>query len=414
MSICGFLRRALSLGVKGLTSVGVKVVTGPVKDASGTVKDVTGIRKDIVETKVARFKVEEHESVIQKVALRDAREYDPKLRRVILEARREEMTRSRRLIFIVMPLVVALLFWGVRFVIGTRTSQNTVIVAQPSFSRDVLAPGIRIDKERIFSDANVRSLNEGDGIEVKFSITFHDSTLWGKTFDIEKIKVTGRTNWAERRAYVEKRMAEFDQVEGEFTHYRAQLVYEVLLDNTEGVNTMLRGQVEQKVRDLNIREQLKRGNGAEFWTFKISSAWYRDYAEAVVGEGEGENAYGRIQQKLNDLLQEDQPKDTTHLADGLCNALGKNEGKKARTVLIFSDGLENSDLANFYTNPPLPDKYTELAAKLQSREQCPDLTGVWVFWYAPKIRANSDNILRSLKFWKAFLESKGAKAEVEY
>jgi hypothetical protein len=148
--------------------------------------------------------------------------------------------------------------------------------------------------------------------------------------------------------------------------------------------------------------------------FKLSCTYYLDYGEATAGEGEGENSYGRIQQKLNDLLQDDQPKNCTHLGDGICNALSKNHGKKARTVLIFSDGLENSDLANFYTSPPAPERYKELEDKLQSRIQCPNLSGVWAFWYAPKSGAHSDNIVKSLKFWKAFLESKGAHAVIEY
>jgi hypothetical protein len=90
MSICGFLRRALSLGLRGLTSVGVKAVTGPAKDASGMARDVTGIRKDIVETKLAQLKVEEHDSVIQKATFEDVKDYDLKVQRIISRASAEQ------------------------------------------------------------------------------------------------------------------------------------------------------------------------------------------------------------------------------------------------------------------------------------------------------------------------------------
>ena len=62
--------------VRVITDLATKAVTDAVKDASGIAKDVTGIRRDLVETKLAQYKVEDHESLIQKATLDDVKEYD--------------------------------------------------------------------------------------------------------------------------------------------------------------------------------------------------------------------------------------------------------------------------------------------------------------------------------------------------
>ena len=86
MGFRSFIGNAFSSGLKTVTDVGAKAITGPVKDISGTAKDVTGIRKDLVETKLAEYKVEEHFSLIQKAGLEDVKTYDPKTRNVIRKA----------------------------------------------------------------------------------------------------------------------------------------------------------------------------------------------------------------------------------------------------------------------------------------------------------------------------------------
>ena len=86
MGIRNLLSNALSSGVKALTDIGAKAITGPAKDISGTAKDVTGIRKDLAQTKLAQVKVKEHESLIQKATLEDVKDYDDKTRRVVKAA----------------------------------------------------------------------------------------------------------------------------------------------------------------------------------------------------------------------------------------------------------------------------------------------------------------------------------------
>jgi hypothetical protein len=76
MGLRDILAGALSAGLKAVSNVGAKSVTGPLKDVSGAAKDVTGIRKDIVETKLAEIKVEDHESRITRPTLEDVKKFD--------------------------------------------------------------------------------------------------------------------------------------------------------------------------------------------------------------------------------------------------------------------------------------------------------------------------------------------------
>jgi hypothetical protein len=90
MGIRSFLGWAFSSALKGATIAGAKAITGPVRDISGTAKDVTGIRKDLVETKLAQYKAEEYESLIQKATLDDVKKYDPKTQRLVQSVRKNE------------------------------------------------------------------------------------------------------------------------------------------------------------------------------------------------------------------------------------------------------------------------------------------------------------------------------------
>lgn len=87
------ITRAFSSALTTITKAGTKAVTGPLKDISGAAKDVTGIRKDLVETKLAQYRLEEHESLIQKATLSDVKRYDERTRRVVRAASRLKSPR---------------------------------------------------------------------------------------------------------------------------------------------------------------------------------------------------------------------------------------------------------------------------------------------------------------------------------
>jgi hypothetical protein len=93
MGFRSFFSKLFSSAAESVTKGTAKTVSGVVKDVSGTAKDVTGIRRDLIETKLAQYKVEEHESMIQRATLDDIREFDAKFRE--LSKRVEGMAQLR-------------------------------------------------------------------------------------------------------------------------------------------------------------------------------------------------------------------------------------------------------------------------------------------------------------------------------
>lgn len=319
-----------------------------------------------------------------------------------------------------LALGLALAFFGlvggITWFMNARSSREPQSVAIPTeFKRDALSTAPTIEVETIFSEEAVRRFNNGDGTnETRFVISFRGKDEWVRPFFIPKQKMTADVSRPARRALVLKKINEFQEVTAEFARYQPRTwTHEVMVDDSSGIDQTLRDQVVREVDNLDIPTRLKAGDGVHFWTFRLSATDFLDSDRALAEPGEGTHAYGKIGRKLDDLLAPKPAKTRTSLATGLFNALAKNLGKRNRTVLVFTDGLENSDLGNFYVSPPKSGNQ-EVADKLQSKVQCPDLKGTWVYLYGPKSGANADQIRQSLSFWKWLLESKGAKVEMEY
>jgi serine/threonine-protein kinase len=67
----------------------IGAITGPAKELSGAAKDITSVRRDLVETQIAKKKLEEYESQVQRANFDDVKEYDPKTRHIIAAGRYE-------------------------------------------------------------------------------------------------------------------------------------------------------------------------------------------------------------------------------------------------------------------------------------------------------------------------------------
>lgn len=300
--------------------------------------------------------------------------------------------------------------------IQSRGKREPVITTLPEFKRDALtttAPAIAVEK--IFSEDAIQRFNNGDGLETKFVITFRGKEEWVRPFELPRLKMTPDVSRPARREQVLKKIGEFQEIAAEFARYQPRTwTVEVLLDDSEGVNGRLQRQVISEFDDLDLTNRLKAGDGVHLWTFRLSATDFLDSDRALAEQGEGTHAYGKVARKLDDLLVPKASVLKTSLATGLFNALAKNQGKPNRTVLIFSDGLENSPLGDFYHNPPKQAEWKKWAGTLQSKVKCPDLKGAWIWWYGPKTGANADQIRASFSFWRDLLEKAGAHVEMEY
>lgn len=315
-----------------------------------------------------------------------------------------------------LALALVGLVGGIIWFVNARSSREPHMTVIPDYTRNALAAPPQISIEKIFSDETIRRFNNGDGLKTRFVINFRGKEEWVRPFELPTKKMAADVSRPARRAEVLKKISEFQETAAEFTLYQPRTwTHELMVDDSSGIDQTLHDQVVREVDNLDIPTRLKSGDGVHFWTFRLSATDYLDSDRALAEPGEGTHAYGKIGRKLDDLLMPKPAKARTSLATGLFNALNKNAGKKNRTVLIFSDGLENSAMANFYTNPPTKEAvWKGLGEKLQSKVQRPDLKGVWIYWYGPKSGANADQIRASLKFWRHLLEEAGAHVEMEY
>lgn len=315
-------------------------------------------------------------------------------------------------------LVLALIgiIGGILWFVQFKSNREPQITTIPDFKRDALATASAINAEKIFSDESIRRFNNGDGLKTRFVISFHGKEEWVRPFELPMKKMTAETNRPARREDVLKKISEFQETATEFSRYQPRTwTVEVMVDDSDGVDEKLQRQVIGEMDDLELTNRMKAGDGVNFWTFRLSATDYLDDSHTAVAQGEGTHGYGKIARKLDEIIKPRGATKATSLATGLFNALAKNSGKPNRTVLIFSDGLENSAMADFYKNPPTKEaEWKELGEKFQTKVQRPDLKGVWIYWYGPKSGANADQIRASLKFWRHLLEEAGAHIEIEY
>jgi hypothetical protein len=83
MSILDKAKDTLQAIIDAASSGGAKAVTGPIKDVTGAAKDVVDIRKGVVETRLAEKRLEQEESLIQKVTLEEVKQIDPKVQKIV-------------------------------------------------------------------------------------------------------------------------------------------------------------------------------------------------------------------------------------------------------------------------------------------------------------------------------------------
>jgi hypothetical protein len=322
---------------------------------------------------------------------------------------------------ILLLVVVIGLGIGIYFFVQSRTG-STAGVDSGKFTRELTARVEPPDSAKIFNRSAMKQLNNGGPYETMFEITHNGVVVWSKPFSIPATEITATTNRPRLRQEVNRKIDTFKDTAQEWANYRDVLIYEVHLDNTEGVDERLAQHVRRLVEDFDLASTLDMGHGAEFWTFKLSDTFFLDDDRTVVKQGEGRAGLSKVNTKLDNLLAKSGGKENSSVATGIYKSLAKNQGKKNRTILVVTDGLENSDLANFYTNPPRGrkdagewnDEDQKLWEKLQSREKCPDLSGTRIYLRGPKSSKAADQTQRALKFWEAGLKKAGANIEMEY
>lgn len=100
----------------------------------------------------------------------------------------------------------------------------------------------------------------------------------------------------------------------------------------------------------------------------------------------------------------------SHIYQPICKGFKKLDNSNAdhKIVLIYSDMLENSDLANFHSKSL---DYKSMKSKFDKKYQIADLSEIELFIIYPIHKNNDQKITKALKIWKQFFAEKGMEED---
>ncbi len=306
--------------------------------------------------------------------------------------------------FALVGFAVLALIGGLVWFVAFRTSGEPHAIELSPMTRDALSPSTKVEIEKIFTDEVVRRLNNGDSLTQEFATTFRGQEEWKKTFQIPPQKMSASSFRPKRRQEVADKIEEYKKLLAEFSAYRPRTwSVELYVDDTDGVNQTLVDQVQEEFARLGVDQILTRGDKVKVTAYRLSDSFFVNSKEQTL-TGSTPTTITPIEW----VLEKRAGKPASSLSSGLFNALAQNTSASNRIVLVFSDGLENSTMADFYKNPPKKEQYGEVITKLTSQRPVPSLKGVDVAWHCPKTAAHSTEIDSSKNFWEAVLRQAGA------
>lgn len=288
-----------------------------------------------------------------------------------------------------------------------------------SFERDALDTKPAPLGDSVFSEQRVIELRAGNGLAVDFTVRYRGEVAQSSKLTLPKWHKLDEWvgNHPARDQEIATLKAAFPNLASEWSSPPAITpVFELVVDTSSGVNPALRDMIADRVERVGISQAVSAGLGVEIYGFRFGSSDFLDYQSTGIARG-SKNLSG-VTSAVASVTRPEPGKASTSLAAGLFNALGKNQDKRFRTVVIFSDGLQSGHGGDFYKKPPTdPKGYQKLLETLEEtgKVPCPDLSGVWIYWYSPKDATHASQIRSSLEFWKWVLGKRGAEVkEIEY
>jgi hypothetical protein len=310
--------------------------------------------------------------------------------------------------------VLALLAGAALFFLGGDFRTETL-----TFDRDALDTKPAPLAESVFTEQRTIELRAGNGLAVDFTVRYRGEVAQSSKLTLPKWHKLDEWvgNHPARDQEIATLKAAFPNLATEWSAPPAMTpVFDIIVDTSSGVNPALRDMIADRVERIGINQAVKAGLGVEVFGFRFGSSDFLDYQSTGIARG-SKNLSG-VTSAVASVTRPEAGKASTSLAAGLFNALGKNQGKRFRTAVIFSDGLQSGHGADFYKHPPTdPKAFQKLLETLEAtgKVPCPDLSGVWVYWYSPKDAAHASQIRSSLEFWKWALGKRGAEVkEIEY
>jgi hypothetical protein len=287
------------------------------------------------------------------------------------------------------------------------------------FERSLLETKAAPTASSIFSEARTLDLRAGNGVEFTFRTLFRGEVVFQKEL---KLSAWNKLDeWTASRPArteeIEQLIRQFDQIAQEWADAPPiTAICDVAVDTSGGVDAALQSMISDRMNNTGCPQLALAGVGLEFTGFRFGATDYLDFNSVVIAPG-SKNVAGVID-AINNVSKTTSAKETTSLAASLFNILGKNNGKKFRTAVIFSDGIQFGHGADFYKKPPSDrSQYQKILDTLEKEGgvECPDLTGVEVYWYFTKDSEHAQQIRAARDFWTYVIQKNhGAIKQMEF
>jgi hypothetical protein len=218
-----------------------------------------------------------------------------------------------------------------------------------------------LTREQIFSEENMLRYYAGEGLNLRFVVTFRGQEERAETLPLPNWTKadTGISGLRRQDQVVEFRDQTFSKYWEQFGQYTPRTwVVEVYLDDTEGVTAELGRKVRERVEEFQAYERIKRGDGFEIYFYRLSSTDHLNRRRVLVPQkSDPGSAVKDIEKQLDWLLEPRSEQKQSSIATGLFNAAKENGGKSNRHLIILSDYLENyGGTTSFYKEPPALDR----------------------------------------------------------
>lgn len=312
-------------------------------------------------------------------------------------------------------LVACGIFGGFFYWLYARRAAYVEVVGQVEpIERDALTDDTPTVPD-FFTADHIKRYRAGEGLVVPFVVRndprngYQDST---ETFTLKPWP--SYKEESSRQGAVRQAKKEFQEYVDRFLEYRPRKIQVYLcVDDTEGITSAIRKKVNAELKNLDLKARLEKGDTVEVFGWTLSDTEFTEN-QRVRLTPDTEDVDAALKPLLNWLLEEITPAQGSSLAAGISRLAKLSPNHPDREILVFSDGLENSSFADFYTKPADldPKKFGELDKKLFGGK-FPPLEKAKVNWYPPPVDANlAPSVRKALAYWEHALAKAGAKVKI--
>lgn len=201
----------------------------------------------------------------------------------------------------------------------------------------------------------------------------------------------------------------------------------IYLDYTEGQDytEQLDDDVDKYLTLMNITEKSDRGSGkvrlfplhdvssSVSKSVKLKEGLSKMEGNKYIRKKELDEFKAKLMKKAEDIntTYTGKPLKHSHIFNPLCKGIKKMSHSNAdrKVIVIYSDMLENSDLANFHSKKL---SYDQLKTQFDSACDLDDVSDVEIYIVHPVDKHNDKKIRMAENFWSKYLIEKGLDSEM--